>query len=73
MYRACSTTGKKRKLYRILVREPEGRKPLGRPKRSCEDNIEMYLGEIAWGGTDWIHLARDGEECKVRFNMVIYF
>jgi hypothetical protein len=36
---------------------PEGKRPLGRPRRRWEDNIKMDLEEIGFGGVDWIHLA----------------
>jgi hypothetical protein len=45
--------------YNILVWRPEGRRPLGRPRRRWEDNIEMDLGEIGFWDVDWIHLAQD--------------
>jgi hypothetical protein len=45
--------------YNILVGRPEGRRPLGRPRRRWEDNIKMNLGEIGFGVVDWIHLAQD--------------
>jgi hypothetical protein len=45
-----------RSVYRILVRKPEGRRPLGRPRCRCKDNIKMDLGEIGWKGVDWILL-----------------
>jgi hypothetical protein len=45
--------------YRALVGKPEGRRPLGRPRRRWEDNIKMYLREVRWGGMDWINLALD--------------
>jgi hypothetical protein len=51
MGRACSTNGGKRNAYRILVGKPEGRKPLGRPRRGWVDNIKMDLREIGW---DWM-------------------
>jgi hypothetical protein len=44
--------GDKRNAYRILVREPEGKRPLGRPRRRWEDNIKTDLREIGWGGID---------------------
>jgi hypothetical protein len=53
-------TGEVRAAYNILVGRPEGRRPLGRPRRRWEDNIKMDLREIGFGGVDWIHLARDG-------------
>jgi hypothetical protein len=59
MGRACCTLGEKLNEYRILVGNPECKKPLGRHRRSWEDNTEMYLREIGWSGTDWIHLAPD--------------
>jgi hypothetical protein len=47
-------TGAKRNGYRILVGKPEGKRPLGRPRRRWVDNIKMNLREIRWGGMDWI-------------------
>jgi hypothetical protein len=49
--------GAKRNAYRILVGKSEGELPLETPRRMCEDNIKMYLGEVGWGGVDWIDLA----------------
>jgi hypothetical protein len=46
MGRACSTNGEKLNAYRILVGKPEGKRPLGRPRRSGVDNIKMDLGEL---------------------------
>jgi hypothetical protein len=48
MDRACSTHGKKRNTYRILVGNLERKRLLGRPRRTWEDNIEMDLREIRW-------------------------
>jgi hypothetical protein len=42
-----------------LVGRPEGKKPLGRPRRRWEDNIKMDLGEIGIDGANWIQLAQD--------------
>jgi hypothetical protein len=50
-------TGEKRNAYRLLVGEPEGRRPVGRPRRRWGNNIKMDLLEIGWGGVDWIGLA----------------
>jgi hypothetical protein len=55
----CSTNGEKRNAYRLLVRKPEGRRPLGRPRSRWVDNIGMDLGEVGWGNVDWIDLAKD--------------
>jgi hypothetical protein len=46
-----------RNAYRILVGKPEGMRPLGRPRIWRIDNVKMDLGEIGWGGMDWISLA----------------
>jgi hypothetical protein len=44
--------GETRNAYRILVGKPEGKKPLGRPRRRCVENIKIDLGEIGWDGRD---------------------
>jgi hypothetical protein len=49
--------GEKMNAYRILVGKPEGRRPLGRPRRRWVYNIKMYFREIGWCGVDWIDLA----------------
>jgi len=46
-------------LYRALVGKPEVKRPLGRPKRRCEDNIKMDLQEVGCGNMGWIELADD--------------
>jgi hypothetical protein len=46
--------GEKRNAYRILVGKPEGKRPLGRPRRRWVNNIRIDLGEIGWDGVDWI-------------------
>jgi hypothetical protein len=51
--------GERRGAYRALVGKPEGRRPLGRPRRRWEDNIKMDLRELGWAGMDWINLAED--------------
>jgi hypothetical protein len=48
------------RIGRLLVGKPEGKRPLGRPRRSWVDNIRMDLGEAGWGDVDWIGLARIG-------------
>jgi hypothetical protein len=45
--------------YRVLVGNPEGKGPLGRPRSKWEDIIKMHLRERGWGGMDWIRLAQD--------------
>jgi hypothetical protein len=49
----------KRNAYRILLGKPEGKRPLGTPRRRWEDNIKMDLRDIGWGGMNWIDLAQD--------------
>jgi hypothetical protein len=64
MGRACGTNGEKRNAYRILVREPEGKRPLGRPRPGWVDNIKINLREIGWEGMDWIDLAQDRDQWR---------
>jgi len=52
--------GVSRGVYRVLVGKPEGKRPLGRPRRLWEDNIKMVLQEVGFGLMDWIELAQDG-------------
>jgi hypothetical protein len=47
--------GEERKLYKVLEGKPEGKRPLGRPRRRWEDGI---VREVGWGGVDWIRLAQ---------------
>jgi hypothetical protein len=54
--------GEKRNAYRLLVGKPEGKRPLGRPRRRWVDNIKIDLLEIGWGGVDWICLAQDRDK-----------
>ena len=51
--------GEGRDVYRVLVGKPEGKRPLGRPRRRWEDNIRMDLREVGCGGVDWMELAQD--------------
>jgi hypothetical protein len=57
--------------YNILVGRPEGRRPLGRPRRRWEDNIKMDLREIGFGYVDWIHLAQDRYSWRALVNTVM--
>jgi hypothetical protein len=54
----------KRNAYRILVGNPDRKRPPGRPRRRWVDNIKVDLGEIGWSGTDWIGLAQDNGKWK---------
>jgi hypothetical protein len=51
--------GEERKVCKVLVGTPEGKRPLGRPKRRWEDGVRMGLRETGLGGVDWIRLAQD--------------
>jgi hypothetical protein len=59
---ACSTNGEKRNAYRILVGKPEGKRPLGRPRRRWVDNIKIDLREIGWDGVDWMDMVQDRDQ-----------
>ena len=51
--------GEGRGAYRVLVGEPEGKRPLGKPRRRWEDNIKMDLQEVGRGCGEWMELAQD--------------
>jgi hypothetical protein len=53
------------------VEKPEGKRPLGRPRRRWEDDIKMDLREIGWGGMDWIDLAQDRDQWRALVNTVM--
>jgi hypothetical protein len=63
--------GENRNAYRLLVGKPEGKRPLGRPRRRWVDNIKMDLGEMQWGDVDWIGLAKDRNRWKALVNLVL--
>jgi hypothetical protein len=65
--------GERRNSYRVLVGKPEGKRPLGRPRRRWEDNIKIDLREIEWGGTDWITLSQDRDQRIALVNTVMNF
>jgi hypothetical protein len=65
--------GERRGLYRVLVKKPKVKIPLGRPRRRWEDNIKMYLQKVGCGGMDWIELARDKDRLRTLVNVVINF
>ena len=62
--------GEGRGVYRVLVGKPEGKRPLGRPRRRWEDNIKMNLQEVGCGGMDWIELAQDRERWQALVNSI---
>jgi hypothetical protein len=63
--------GEKRNAYRLFVGNPEGKRPLGRPRRRWVDNIRMDLGEVGWGDVDWIDLAKDENRWRALVNSVL--
>jgi hypothetical protein len=63
--------GATRNAYRILVGMPEGKRPLGRPRRRWVDNIKMDLTEIGWDGVDWIELGQDRDQWRALVNTVM--
>jgi hypothetical protein len=70
---ACSTKGKKRYAYRILVGEPEVKGPLGRARRRSVYNIKTDLRELFWDGMDWINVGQDRGQRMALLNIVINF
>ena len=69
---ACGTYGGGRVVHRVLVGKPEGKRPLGRPRRRWEDNIKMALREVGGGG-DWMELAEDRDRWRALVNTVMNF
>jgi hypothetical protein len=53
------------------VGKPEGKRPLGRPRRRWEDNIQLDLQEVGSGGTDWIEVAQDTDKWWALVNVVM--
>jgi hypothetical protein len=63
--------GKGRGVYKVLVGKPEGKRPLGRPRRRWEDNIQPDLQEVGCGGMDWIELAQNTNRWRALVNAVM--
>jgi hypothetical protein len=63
--------GEERKLYKVLVGNHEGKRPLRRPRNRWEDGIRMDLREIDLEGVDWIRLAQDRDRWRAVVSMVI--
>jgi hypothetical protein len=73
MGRTCGTYGERRGAYRALMGKPEGRRPLGRPRRRWGNNIKMDLREVGWGDMDWINLAQDRDRWRDLVNVAMNF
>ena len=68
--------GERSGAYRVLVRKPEGKRPLGRPMHRWKGNIKMDLQEVRWGGgwkMDWIDLAHYWDSWQAHVNMIMNF
>jgi hypothetical protein len=61
----------KRNACRLLVGKPEGKRPLGRPRRVCADSIKMNLIEVGWYEMDWIDLPQDGDQWRALVNTLM--
>jgi hypothetical protein len=65
--------GEERGVHRVLVGKPEGKRPLGRPRRRWEDNIKRNLQEVEGGGGDWMERAKDRDSWRALVSMVMNF
>jgi hypothetical protein len=64
--------GEERKVYRVLVGKPQGKRPLGRPRHGLEDGIRMDLRETGWGvqsGSSWLRTGADGSLVQMVMNL----
>jgi hypothetical protein len=65
--------GEDRGVHRVLVGTPEGKRPLGRPRRRWEDNIKIDLHEVGGGREDWMELAPDRDKWRALVGTVRNF
>ena len=63
--------GQGREVYRVLVGKPEGKRPLGRPRRRWEDNIKVDLQEVGGGFGGWMELAQDRDRWRALVSTVM--
>jgi len=65
--------GEDRGVHRVFVGKPEGKTPLGRPRRRWEDNIKIDLQKVGRGRGDWMELAQDRDRCRALVGTVRNF
>jgi hypothetical protein len=65
--------GERRVVHRVLVRNPEGTRPMGRPRRRWEDNIKMDLEEVGGGCVNWMERAQDRDRWRALVSTVMNF
>jgi hypothetical protein len=65
--------GEGRVVHRVMVRKPEGKRPLGRPRRRWEDNIKRYLQEVGGDCVNWMERAQDRDRWRVLVGTVMNF
>ena len=70
---ACGAYGEGRGVHRVLVGKPEGKRPLERPRRRWEDNINMDLQEVGGCCEDWMELAQDRDRWRTLVSTVMNF
>ena len=63
--------GEGREVYKVLVGKPEGKRPLGRPRRRWDDNIKMDLQKVGRGCGDWMELAQDRDRWRALVSTVM--
>jgi len=69
----CSTYGGEKRCIQGFGGKPEGKRPLGRPRRRWENNIKVDLQEVGCGGVDWIELSQDRDRWWALVNVVMNF
>jgi hypothetical protein len=68
--RHVARMGETRNAYRILMVKPEGKRPVGRPRRKWVDNVKMDIREIGWAGMNWINQAQGRDQWRALLNTI---